>query len=31
MKPRRWPLVVAATLLVVWNVFLLTMVLYGNK
>jgi hypothetical protein len=31
MKPRRWPLIVAATLLVVWNIFLLAMVLYGNK
>lgn len=31
MKPRRWPLLVAATLLVFWNVFLLAMVLYGSK
>lgn len=31
MKPRRWPLVIAATLLVLWNVFLLTMVFYGSK
>lgn len=30
MRPRRWPLVTAALLLVVWNLFLLTMVLYGN-
>jgi hypothetical protein len=30
MKPRRWRLLVAATLLVVWNLFLLTMVLYGQ-
>jgi len=30
MKPRRWPLAVAATLLVAWNLFLLTMVLYGR-
>jgi hypothetical protein len=30
MKPRRWPLVVAGTLLVAWNLFLLAMVLYGQ-
>lgn len=30
MKPRRWPLIVAATLLVAWNLFLLTLVLYGK-
>ena len=30
MKPRRWPLVVAGTLLVLWNLFLLMMVLYGQ-
>lgn len=30
MRPRRWPLVTAALLLVVWNLFLLTMVLYGK-
>jgi hypothetical protein len=29
MKPSRWPLMVAATLLVVWNLFLLAMVIYG--
>jgi hypothetical protein len=30
MKPSRWPLMLAATLLIVWNLFLLTMVLYGK-
>jgi len=30
MKPRRWPLLVAATLLAAWNLFLLTMVFYGR-
>jgi hypothetical protein len=30
MKPRRWPLVAAATLLAAWNLFLLTMVIYGH-
>jgi hypothetical protein len=29
MKPSRWPLTLAATLLVVWNLFLLAMVIYG--
>lgn len=29
MKPIRWPLMVAATLLVVWDLFLLAMVIYG--
>jgi hypothetical protein len=29
MKPSRWPLMVAAMLLVVWNLFLLAMVIYG--
>ncbi len=30
MKPPRWPLMLAATLLVAWNLFLLTMVLYAK-
>jgi hypothetical protein len=30
MRPPRWPLVTAALLLVSWNLFLLTMVFYGN-
>jgi hypothetical protein len=30
MRPPRWPLVTAALLLVAWNLFLLTMVFYGN-
>ena len=30
MKPRRWPLVVAVTLLVAWNLFLLGLVIYGH-
>ncbi len=29
MKPRLWPLVIAGSLLAAWNLFLLTMVIYG--